>query len=352
MSEHEQDQKTEEPTPKQKDRFRERGEVARSQDLASVVSIAGGLGAIAFAWGLIGSAIVGFASLSLSHLERHSQSLLFGGEAVKTVISVIAPVALTGLVLGIAAQIAQVGWKPSAKPLTPNFTKMNPLPRFKQLFFSGSTAIELAKSVVKVIVIGLLAVRVLWDEVAANGRMISLRPVEVMGRLAEISVRIVLTVIIALAFIAVIDILIERFRHNRKMKMTKEEVKREHKDTDGDPLVKGRQRGRARELVRSRMLDSVKTADVVVVNPTHYSVALRYKMATDPAPMIVAAGVDNLAAKIRKLARQNSVPVVSDPPLARALYYQGKVGKAIPAELFRAVASLLAWVYNVTGRIA
>ena len=352
MSDHDQDQKTEEATTKQKEKFREKGEVARSQDLAAVIAIISGAGAIVFAWSTIGGGLSILAVRMLGHLELHGREVAYGAIAFKTIAVVIAPVSIAVMVLGIAGQISQVGWKPSFKAMAPDIKKFNPLPQFKKLFFSGSTVIELLKSLVKVVVIGSLAVTVLWEEVSNNGRLIALTPPEVMVRLGEISLRIILTVIVALAFIAVVDIMIERFRHSRKMKMTKDEVKREHKDDDGDPMLKARIRGKQREMAKMRMVEDVSKADVVVVNPTHYSVALRYNMAVDSAPMILASGVDDMAAKIRKKARDHNVPIVSDPPLARALYAQGKPGKAIPAEMFRAVASLLAWVYSTTGRMS
>jgi flagellar biosynthesis protein FlhB len=352
MSEYDQDQKTEEATPKQRERFRDQGDVPRSQDLGSVVAIAAGAGAIALMFGFMSRAMTSFGKHVFGRLDLHERLGEVGVMGLETAVIVAGPVLIAGLVLGVAAQIAQVGWNPTLKPLAPNFGKLNPLPRFRTLFFSASTAIELLKSLAKIGVIGALSLRVLSQELSGNSRLVGLPPEQFMIRLGQVTARLVITVVIALAFIAVVDLLIERYRYNRKIKMTKEEVKREHKDSEGDPVVKGRIRNKQREMMRSRMLKNVPKADVVVVNPTHFSVALRYRMGKDPAPMIAAAGADAVAAKIREIARHHNIPIVSDPPLARALFAQGKIGKPIPKELFRAVASLLAWVYKVTGKVA
>ncbi len=352
MAEHDKDQKTEEATAKQQRKFRERGQVAKSQDLASVVTITTGTAAMVAAWPNISSSIVTLATGLLGRLDAHGKGALVGLFAGKAIIGIVAPVAIPVMIMGIAAQLAQVGWAPSLKSMEPNFSKMNPFPKLRQLFFSGSTIIELLKSLVKVVVIGSLAVGVLTEELVDNGRLTGLAPAELISRLGTLALRIVIRVGIALACIAVIDLLIERYRHKDKMKMTKEQVKQERKDSEGDPVSRSRLRQKQRDVARGRMLESVATADVLVVNPTHYSAAIRYRMATDAAPVIVALGTGEMAARIRERARKSGVPVVSDPPLARALYSKGKTGSYIPADLYKAVAALLAWVYNVTGKVA
>jgi flagellar biosynthetic protein FlhB len=266
------------------------------------------------------------------------------------IVAMLGPFVMLMFFLTIISQIAQVGLKWSPKAMEVNFNKFNPLPAIPKLFFSGNTVIELLKSLVKVIAIGFLSVRVLMNELTNSGRFVALSASEIMLRIGEIALKVIIHTGIAICIIAVIDYMIARYRMEQKMKMTKQEVKDEYKQQDGDPVQKGRMRGRQRDMARQRMLDGVATADVVVVNPTHYSAALRYKVGSDPAPVIVALGVDEMAAKIRERARQNGVPIVPSPKLARALYSNGKVGGFIPAELYQAVASILAWVYNIKGR--
>ncbi len=352
MSEHDQEQKTEEPSEQQIKRFRERGDVAKSRDLSSLVAIASGTLAMAAAWPMISRNITRSSAGILGKLEAHGNEFAFLAIGAKLLIVILAPLGLFTFFMIIAAQLAENGWNPTLKPLSPSFSKINPIPRFRQIFFSASTVIELTKALVKLLVIGLIAFQVVKNDLLTNGRMVGLAPIEILRRLGIGTLRIALFVGIAFALITIIDILIERYRHKRKMRMTKQEIKQENKDQEGDPIVKGRIRRKQREIATGRMMDAVKTADVVVVNPTHYSAALRYKMNVDAAPLIVALGTELIAAKIRKQARKHGVPVVSNPPLARALFAKGKVGNYIPKELYQAVAALLAWVYRATGRVA
>ncbi|MBN2717492.1 MAG: flagellar biosynthesis protein FlhB [Deltaproteobacteria bacterium] len=351
MADVDQDEKTEDPTSKQISKFKEKGDVARSQDLASVVALMAGVAAVLAAWNMISTHLTHLAAGSLGHMEMHENYTVYLFRGIKTVVIVVAPVLMTALVLGVAAQIAQVGFNFSFKPMEMNPNKFNPLPKLKSMLFSKTTVYEILKSLIKIGIIGTLSVIALWDEVKDNGRLLGLTPVEILQKIGSMCLRLVLIVILVLSFIAVLDVIIERWRHKQKMKMTKEEVKQEHKNTEGDPQVKARIRRKQQEMAFSRMVGSVADADVVVVNPTHYSVAIQYNVAKHEAPIILAAGLDDVAAKIRAEARHNGVPVVSDPPLARALFNQGKVGHPIPHELFSAVASLLAWVYKVTGKM-
>jgi flagellar biosynthesis protein FlhB len=352
MAEHDQDSKTEEPTPKQRQKFRDEGNIAKGRDISSVVSLATGTGAIVLAWPLISNALAGTARMTLSRMETSGEIgrvMLLAGKAI---VIAVAPVALAVLFFGVAAEISQVGFNFTLKPLRPKFSKFNPLPSIPKLFFSGNTGIELVKSFAKVAVIGFLAVRVLLEELDNVGRLAGLSSNMLLYKLGMLALRILLHVGVALIILAILDLLIERYRHHQRMKMTKQEVKQEHKDVEGDPKVKHRIRSKQVEMVRKRILENVASADVVVVNPTHYSVAIAYNMSTEPAPKIVGMGKDDLAMKIREIARQNSVPVVSNPPLARGLFAKGKLGAYIPPEYYRAVASILAWVYSITGRVA
>lgn len=352
MAEHDQDSKTEEPTPKQRQKFRDEGNIAKGRDLSAVVSLAAGTGALVLAWPTIAKSLSGFTRMTLSRMDASGeigQLLLLAGKAL---VFSVTPVAMTILVIGVFAEISQVGLNFTFKPLRPKFSKLNPLPAIPKLFFSANTAIELIKSFVKIIVIGFLAVRVLMEELEGSGRLAGLSSNMLLYKLGMLALRIVLHVGVALIIIAIIDLLIERYRHNQRMKMTKQEVKQEHKDSEGDPKIKQQIRAKQLTMARQRMMDNVASADVVVVNPTHYSVAIGYNVANEAAPRIVAMGRDDIAKKIRETARHNGIPVVSNPPLARGLFAKGKIGAYIPPEYYRAVASILAWVYSITGRVA
>ncbi len=352
MADTDQNEKTEQPTDKQRRKFREEGQVAKSQDLAAVTTLAAAVAALTAAWPTISSSLTGCARGLLGRLDAHGNEGLIVMFAGKSIVGAVLPVGVTVLIIGVAGQFAQVGFKFSLKPMIPDITKFNPIPKLQQLLFSTSALIELAKSILKVVVIGFIAVRVLIQELSDHTRLAGLTAVELMIRLGDLALTIVLRVGVALAVIAILDLLIERYRHYQKMKMTKQQVKEEHKDQDGDPMMRGRMRAKQKEASRLRMLEDAATADVVVVNPSHYSVALRYNLAEDAAPKIVAMGMNKLAFKIRDRARHEGVPIVSNPPLARGLFYKGKLGGFIPAEYYQTVASLLAWVYSITGRVA
>jgi flagellar biosynthetic protein FlhB len=352
MSEVDKEQKTEEPTGKQVSKFREEGDVARSQDLAMVVNLLGGLGALVVFWPFISQTLIGYTSFALGRLDAHETAPFFALEGGKVAAYVVLPVALVCAAVTIAALVAQIGWNFTWKPLIPKFSKLNPLPKLPTMFFSWQAVIEILKSLAKIGLVGWVCVPILLEELDKHGRLAGLSTEALFQRLAQIGIKIVLHAGTVLIVLAILDLLYQRYQHHKKMKMTKQEVKQEHKDQDGDPIVKRRIRGKQMEMARNRMLRAVKEASVVVVNPTHYSVAIRYRLAEDAAPIIVALGVDHVALKIREKARHYGIPVISNPPLARALHAGGKIGGYIPKEHYRAVAELLAWVFKVTGKVA
>ncbi len=352
MFDQDQDQKTEEPTQKQRDKHREEGQVAKSQDVSAMVTLTAAMAALIASWPLISSSLTGCARVLLGRLEIHGNESMIASIAGRSIVGAVAPVAITVLIIGVAGQLAQVGLIFSLKPMIPSISKFNPIPKLGQIFFSVSAVIELIKSLCKVCVISLLAVQILVEEFENHGRLAGLTVGELLVRMGQIALRIVIHVGVALAFIAVLDLLIERYRNKVKMRMSKQDVKQESKDSEGDPIMRGRVRSKQREIGRMRMMEDVALADVVVANPSHYSVALKYNITEDAAPKIVALGVNELAFKIRERARHEGIPVISNPPLARGLFSKGKLGGYIPAEYYQAVAALLAWVYNIKGRVA
>ncbi|MCU0662357.1 MAG: EscU/YscU/HrcU family type III secretion system export apparatus switch protein [Myxococcota bacterium] len=352
MSEVDQEQKTEEPSGKQVSRFREEGDVARSADLSMVVNLLAAVGAIVVFWPFISQTLSSYTAFALGRLDAHETAPFFALEGGKVAAFVILPVSLVATVLTVASLVAQIGWNFTWKPLIPNFGKLNPLPKLPGMFFSGRAVVEILKSLAKIGIVGYVSVNILLEELDHHGRLAGLSIDELFLRLGQIALRIVIHTGVVLIVIAIIDLFYQRYQHHKKMKMTKEETKQEHKDQEGDPIVKRRIRGKQMESARARMLKAVKDASVVVVNPTHYSVAIRYRLAQDAAPIIVALGADHMALKIREKARHLGIPVVSNPPLARALHAKGKVGGYVPKENYRAVAELLAWVYKVTGKVA
>lgn len=336
-------QRTHEPTPKRVREFRKRGEIALSRDVVSAAALIGG------AIGLFAS--IASSASSLTELARSSAEAADGramaglpARALKGFLGAAAPVTIGASVCALVAIAAQSGWPPAFKKIELSFGKLSPAANLPEMFSPAKIARRGGAAIAKLFAVGLVvALIALRSDLAEN-------PTEVggLGRaLWHDASRLLLAVLAALVLLAAIDYVLARRRLSTRMKMTPDEVKREHREQDGDPVIRGKRRQKMRELAKRRIASAVKTADVVVVNPTHYAVALRYRDGVDRAPLVVAKGVDAVAARIRELARMNGIPILSRPPLARALHKQVKEGRPVPAALYRAVAEVLAYVYRL-----
>jgi flagellar biosynthesis protein FlhB len=345
--------KTEKATPKKKDDARKKGQVARSMDLNGAIVLLAALLALS---ALAPKMYHRIADATREILVYVSQPEIVAREGVGEVLSTVAsawllslaPIAAACLVVGVLVSVAQVGFKPSAQALKPQFMKLNPLQGAKQIF--GTHALfEGAKSIVKVAAVGAIAVIAVLPKLEEMAALVGMPPAVLLPKIAHEVLGIAQRAAVAYLIIAIADVVYQRWRHEKQLKMDKQEVKDEHKQQSLPNEVKSMQRRRAMELANARMMDDVPTADVVVTNPTHYSVALRYS-ADALAPVVVAKGQDLVALKIREIAREAGVAIVPDPPLARAIHGTVDVGRMIPEELFQAVAELLAYVYRVAGR--
>jgi flagellar biosynthesis protein FlhB len=344
--------KTEKATPKKRQEARKKGQVARSQDLnGAVVMAASVLALSAFGPGVyrrMAEATVGILDLikDPSVVDRKGVGRLFvetGGH----VLGATAPIVLVCALAGVAANVLQVGFKPSTHALKPDFKKLNPMTGFKNLF-SPNSAVEAVKSTLKVSAVGAIVALALFPKLDEMAGLVGMPADAFLPALATLVVQIAQRAALAYLGIAAADFFWQRYRFDKNLRMDKEEVKQEHKQQELPNEIRSAQRRRAMELARARMMDAVPTADVVVTNPTHFSVALKYD-AENPAPIVVAKGTDHLALRIRRTAAEYGVEVVPDPPLARALYASVDVGRMIPEEMFAAVAQLLAYVYKVAG---
>ena len=344
--------KTEKATPKKRREARQKGQVARSQDVnGAAVLIASVLALSAFGpgtWRRMEEATIGILDL-VSHpavVDRNGVGELFmtaGGHAFAGA----APIVLVCAIAGVVASVLQVGFKPSTKALKPQFSKLNPMSGFKNLL-SPNSAVEAIKSSLKVSIVGGIVALALFPKLDDMAGLVGMPADAFLPALAGLILQIAQRAAIAYVLIAAADFFWQKHRFEKNLRMDKEEVKQEHKQQELPSEIRGAQRRRALELARARMMDAVPTADVVVTNPTHYSVALRYD-SDNPAPVVVAKGTDHLALRIRHAAAEHGVTVVPDPPLARALYASVDVGRMIPEEMFAAVAQLLAYVYKIAG---
>ena len=345
--------KTEKATPKKKEESREKGQVARSVDLnGAVVLMAGILALTAFAPGMVErmeeamrTAFMLIASPSV--VGQEGIATVLGALAQSTALAAV-PMLVVCCVAGVVINVAQVGLKPATKAIKPDPKKLNPITGAKNIF--GSRAlVEAVKGSLKVSVVGAVTLYALLPEVESIAALVGTAPSVLLPQIAQTAMRVIQRAALAYLVIAIADFVYQKWKFEKDLKMDKQEVKDEHKQQELPSEVKAAQRRKAMQLASQRMMDDVPTADVVVTNPTHYSVALRYSPES-LAPVVVAKGVDHLAFKIREVARAAGVQVVPDPPLARSLYGIVEVGQPIPEELYQGVAELLAYVYRVNAR--
>lgn len=343
-------ERTEPPSPRRLEQARERGQVPRSPELATfAVLLAAGGGMIMMGGALIESLErIMRAGLTVDRASAFDTALmsarLYDGAAAALI--GFAPLFVVVVLAALLAPLLVSGWLFTFQALQPNFSRLNPLNGLKRIL-SWHGAIELGKALLKTLVIGGVAAWVVWVE---RGEIVSLlaAPVEPgLAHLGGLLGRTFLAVAGAFALIVAIDVPYQIWDHHRQLRMTKEEVRQELKETEGDPQLKARIRSMQREVARRRMMAEVPKADVVVTNPDHFAIALRYAERTMRAPRVVAKGSLLVAGRIVELARDNGVPVLRAPPLARALFAHAEVGQEIPGALYNAVAEVLAWVYQL-----
>jgi flagellar biosynthesis protein FlhB len=345
--------KTEKATPKKREEARKKGQVARSQDInGAVVLIASLLALSAFAPKIMNQCQL--AMLQVLELAKTPQVVDQKGIGTlfmlvgQHVMLAAAPVMFVCMAAGFIASAGQVGLKPTFSAIKPDPKKLNPMSGLKNLFNPQHFAVETVKNLVKVTVVGAIAALAVYPKLNELGALVGMPPRDLIAEIAGMIMTIAQRAAVAYLAIAGADYFWQRYKHEKSLKMDKEEIKQEFKQMSLPAEIKSAQRRRAMELSRARMMDAVPTADVIVTNPTHYSVALKYDSGS-AAPVVVAKGVDNLAFKIREAAKDAGVMIVPDPPLARTLYANVEIGRQIPEDLFHAVAQLLAYVYRVAG---
>jgi flagellar biosynthetic protein FlhB len=349
MSEDFQD-KTEQPTPKRREQAREKGEVAMSKDLSGALVLLTGLFTLSL-WGpVLGRKVMEMLRLWLGHLrpglvDPNQMSALFTRFGV-TLGGFMAPIFVSLCVVAIAGTYVQVGKILSTERITPDLSRLG-LFKGLQRLVSPNTLVELLKSLAKITIIGYVAYYSVKRELPGLMPMMDQSVGQVTLHLSETSFRVSVRILLALLVLGVLDYLYQRYRFEKNLKMTKQEVKDEMRQVEGDPKVKARIKSIMRQMATKRMMAEVPDADVVVTNPTHYAVALKYDSANMVAPQVVAKGRGFVALKIIALAQNAGVPRVENRELARSLYRMVEVGKSIPTSLYRAVAEVLAYIYRL-----
>lgn len=260
------------------------------------------------------------------------------------------PFFAAGVVVAVLINLVQVKWKVSTKPLQPKLSKFNPINGFKRIF-SKDSLFELLKSIVKVAMIAMIAYSALQSHVDEIFLMYNITLNQAVAEIGTLVIDVGYRIALLYCVLGAADYIYQRHKFNEDMKMTKQEVKDEMKNSEGDPQIKGKQRQRMQEASRRRMMQDVPKADVVITNPTHYAVALKYDAGTGSAPILLAKGADLIAKRIKEIAKENRVEIVENKPLARMIYTNVEVGHEIPPELYQAVAEILAAVYRAQNRV-
>lgn len=343
-------EKTEQPSQRRLDQAREKGQVARSRELSTFAVLLAGGGILWF----MGASFTQHMVKSLRDGLTLNREMAFNPDLMiprlydlsLDALLTFFPFLLAVLLAAVFSPLLLNGWLFSIEALQPKFSKMNPISGIARMF-SGTALVELAKAIGKAILVGGVGAWVIWhnrDAVMALGTQSLAASIPQMGHLVGASFMMIVG---AMLLIVAIDVPFQLWDHNKKLMMTKEEVRQEAKETEGDPMVKGRIRSLQREAARRRMMAAIPTADVVVTNPTHYAVALKYGETGMRAPVVVAKGSHLLALRIREIAEENHVPILEAPPLARALHKHTDLGESIPEALYTAVAEVLAYVYQL-----
>ena len=354
MAEQEGQEKTEVPTEKKRRESREEGQVAFSKELSSAALLAGIVLTLVATSPKILDAKLQLKSQIFRDLAQRKEVSIdsiftLSGEILSIILPAFAPFVAVIIFVGIFASVLQVGVLITFKAIAPKFNKISPLTGLKRLFSSQSLA-DFLKSMAKLIIVGFVGYLTYIDKITElNGLSVS-TPESILIYNFTVVAEVAGKIVLALVAIAIFDYFYQRWHHEQQLMMTKQEVKDETKQTEGDPQLKARIRQIQREMSNARMMQEVPKADAVIVNPTHFSVAILYDRDVMTAPEVIAKGADHLALRMRTVARENNVPILERPELARDLYANVEIGDDIPERFYKAIAEILAFVYRLRKR--
>jgi flagellar biosynthesis protein FlhB len=343
-------EKTEKATPKKRQDTRKKGQTAKSQDVNTALILL----AVFFILLFIGPSLLDnfyeifyliFEKYVFQDLTENTIQLIFL-DMLQKLLMILGPVFLASFFAALVANYIQVGFLTTSEPLKMKLEKIDPIKGFKRIF-SMRAIVELLKSILKVTIIGVITLLFLTNNLEEILKLLFKTPGQSLAVISSVVVKMGLFAAGGLLFLALLDYMYQKYDFEKNIRMSKQEIKQEYKNMEGDPLVKSQRKQRQRELANSRMMQEIPNADVVITNPTHYAVALKYDESKMDAPFVVAKGVDFLAQKIKYIAKENEVILIENRPLARSLYAQTEIGQAIPEEFFKAVAEILAYVYSL-----
>jgi len=349
------EEKTEKATPKKKDDSRKKGQVHQSKEVNSAFLLMGAFAVLALSSGYIGFMTKNF-TINF-YLEYLTSSTIISPEnaqrfvimAMTQMIMLVGPLFVATMIIGFSASYFQVGPLFTVKTLAIKLSKLNPIEGFKRIF-SLKSLVELFKSFVKIFVIGYIVFQYTTGELARVFSTITMETSEIVDTISSLTMNIGVRASLALVILAIIDYYYQKYDHEKQIKMTKQEVKEERKQIDGNPLIKSKIREKQRQMSMQRMMEEIPKADVVITNPTHFAVAIQYNAKEFEAPRVVAKGQDLIAQNIKKRANEHNVAIVENKYLARTLYKMVNIGEFVPPDLYQGVAEVLAYVYKLNKK--
>lgn len=346
-------EKTEDPTPKKLGDAREEGQVARSTDLITASALIALFLTLRIFVGRIGNQFIeafyefygNIVKVTDDDFHIVTANALLR-ESIYRILLILLPIFLIAVMVVIVVNVFQVKWKVTTKPLKPKPDKFNPIKGFKKIF-SKDKLVDTLKEVLKILAIMYIAYNTLIDYSGDLQKLYDMELIQAVEFIGDIVIKLGLNISIVFLIIGMADYIYQKFKFKKEMRMSKQEVKDEYKQSEGDPHIKGKIKNKMREISQRRMMQMLPEADVVITNPTHFATAIKYDKDTGEAPVLVAKGADFLAQKIKEVARENHIEIVENKPLARMLYYNVEIGNEIPPELYQMTAEVLAYVYNL-----
>ncbi|MBN9652863.1 flagellar biosynthesis protein FlhB [Halobacillus sp. GSS1] len=348
------DEKTEKATPKKREDTRKKGQVPKSQDVNTGFLLLLIFGTLFLLGGYMEGTLKGMYKVAFNeyiHKElSQEQTHAMFVEMTMEITKIIAPIMGVAVVAGIASNLLQVGIMFTAEPLKMDLKKLDPIKGAKRIF-SARALVELLKSLLKISMVGVITFAIIWVN-KDQMMMMSQKSVEsALAFFGTITTIMGLASALALLILSVLDYTYQKYDHEKNIRMSKKDIKDEHKNMEGDPQIKAKIKEKQRQMSAARMMSEVPDADVVITNPTHYAIAIKYDEAQSDAPYVVAMGVDFIALKIKEVAKSNNVVTVENRPLARALYQHSEIEKPIDEQFYKAVAEVLAYVYQLERKM-
>lgn len=346
-------EKTEEPTTKKLTDARKEGQVAKSTDLVTAFSLLAFFITIKFLIASIGNKFIisfnefyiNIDKVALEEFNIVTVKMLLN-EGIFAIIKILLPILIVSFSVAFIINVFQVRWQPTGKPLMPKFSRLSPAQGIKRIF-SKDKIIQLFKEIIKIGAIIYIAYDTLKDYSITFFRYYDMDVLQSVLLTGEVVIDLGVSISVLFLILGFADFIYQKFKFKKDMRMTKQEIKDEYKQTEGDPQIKSRIKSKMREASQRRMMQDIPKADVVITNPTHFAAAIKYDREVSEAPVLVAKGADHLAAKIKEIAKENKVEIVENKPLARMLYYNVEIGNEIPPELYQLTAEVLAFVYSL-----